>query len=95
MQGFTQRADSSDTGTEVQPNSLAQDILFGVEEEARQRRKLRNRESAARSREKRRQKNSELEHTIAKLRLKAELIESLRLELSVLVNRMQGVEENG
>lgn len=95
MQGSTKHSLSIDTGTEAEPGSVVQDALSGAEEEARQRRKLRNRESAARSREKRRQRNSELERSIAKLRTKAELVESLRSELTVLVTRMQGLHETG
>lgn len=88
MQRSTRQADSSDSVPEIQTGSI-HDVLSSVDEEARQRRRLRNRESAARSREKRRQKNSELELTISKLRMKAELVDSLRVELTVLVTRMR------
>lgn len=60
-----------------------------AEEEARQRRMLRNRESAARSREKRKQKNSALEQTIVKLRAKSEHVEALHSELTRLLGCMK------
>jgi Basic region leucine zipper len=66
-----------------------------VDEEARQRRMLRNRESAARSRERRTLENADLEMKIAKLKEKSEHIQVLHSELTRLLGCMKAEVKGG
>jgi hypothetical protein len=61
------------------------------EERTKQRRMLRNRESAARSREKRKHRNMELESSIAKLKASSDNMQYLHAELTKLIGTMKAV----
>lgn len=66
-----------------------EDLELPCEEQARRRRMLRNRESAARSREKRKQQMELLENSITALRTESETLGNLNSELTALVREMR------
>lgn len=67
---------------------IVEDPQLTPEERTRQRRMLRNRESAARSRDKRKFRNAQLETSIGSLSVHLELLQQLQGELSEMVSTM-------
>jgi Basic region leucine zipper len=65
--------------------------ILAPDEQARQKRMLRNRESAARSRERRKNKNCQLAATISRLRGRSESVQTLNSELTRLLGCMKAV----
>jgi hypothetical protein len=74
--------------------SQSDDGHLTPEERTKQRRMLRNRESAARSRDKRKHRNLELESSIAKLKASSENMQYLHAELTKLIGTMKAVVKN-
>lgn len=99
-QSLTFRAAGSQVAPSLPPApdpqaSVDGDAHLTQEEKTRQRRMLRNRESAARSRDKRKQRNATLEASIAKLKGRAQTLDSLYEELAASVKAMRERIEKG
>lgn len=74
-------------------SAIASEQALSPEEMARQKRMLRNRESAARSRDKRRNRNMKLQSSIERYRAKKKEIDSVMQELNALCQTMRSTLE--
>jgi Basic region leucine zipper len=81
----------SNSGYASYQPSQSDDAHLTPEERTRQRRMLRNRESAARSRDKRKYRNFALESSIAKFKATSENLQHLHAELTKLLGTMKAV----
>lgn len=71
---------------------VSPELQLTREEQARRRRMLRNRESAARSREKRKEEMDQLAKSIGKMKGEAERLQLLKGELETIVQKMKAEE---